>query len=104
MKKIINGKRYDTETARLVHHYHNGHHGDDFRNCAEDLYRTRSGKYFLHGEGGPMSEYAEPCGDTSIGWGSAITPLSDNEAHAWLEDHEGEAAIEEYFADRVEDA
>ena len=59
MKKIINGKRYDTDTATLIgYNGYNGSHSD-FSYWCETLYQKRTGEYFIHGEGGPMSRYAE---------------------------------------------
>lgn len=86
MKKIINGKRYDTDTAERVGTWHNGQYTSDFRYCSEDLYRKRSGEYFLHGEGGALSKYASSSGDSS-GWGENIRPLTLKQAQEWAEEH-----------------
>ena len=103
MKKFINDKKYDTDTAKLIHEWDNGHYTNDFNYCSEDLYRTKKGAYFLDGNGGAMSGYAESCGN-STGSGSDITPLTEKEAMEWLEEHDGADAIEEYFADKIEEA
>lgn len=58
MKKIINGKKYDTETANAVGAYANSGRWCDFTHYEETLYQKRTGEYFLHGEGGPMTKYA----------------------------------------------
>ena len=52
MKKIINGKLYDTSTAHLVGEWDNQLYGNpDY--AAESLYRKRTGEFFLrHGGGG----------------------------------------------------
>ena len=86
MKKIINGKRYDTTTAERVGEWSNGQYTSDFRYCSEDLYRKRSGEYFLHGEGGALSKYASSSGDSS-GWGENIRPLTLAQAQEWAESH-----------------
>ena len=86
MKKIINGKLYNTETAELVGSYDNGYSCSDFRHESEDLYRKKTGEFFLHGEGGPMTTYAQPCGHGRYG-GSAIVPLTTDEAKNWVEIH-----------------
>lgn len=36
MKKIIDGKKYDTETAKLVGEWTNGYSYNDFHYCTED--------------------------------------------------------------------
>jgi hypothetical protein len=86
MKKIINGKKYDTETAKCVGDWDNGYGCGDFQHVEERLYRKRTGEFFLHGEGGPMSIYAESCGDGFCG-GEKIIPLSESEAKEWAENH-----------------
>ena len=85
MKKIINGKLYDTETATEVAEWSDGA-VSDFRYIEETLYRKRTGEYFLYGYGGPMSRYSERVGD-AFGYGSEIVPLGYGEASAWGEEH-----------------
>lgn len=85
MKKIINGKLYDTTTAREVASCYHGEGPRDFRYYSESLYRKRTGEYFLAGEGGPMSKYAKSAGQNSWTGGEAITPLSYQEATEWAE-------------------
>ena len=103
MKKIIDGKRYDTATATEIGSHHNGRGRSDFRHMSESLYRTPRGNWFLAGEGGAMTKYSRPCGDMT-GGGEYIIPLSPENAREWLERHELEEAIEKYFADEIEDA
>ena len=86
MKKIIGGKLYDTQTAKLVGSWDNGYHGRDFLVCSEDLYRKRTGEFFLHGEGGPLTQYAS-CDGNMRGFGHKITPLSEKQAKEWAETH-----------------
>lgn len=50
MKKIINGKKYDTESAQEICSRSSGHYGD-FHRVAETLYRKKTGEFFLYGEG-----------------------------------------------------
>lgn len=104
MKKIINGKRYNTETAEFVAGYSNGTGRGDFRYVSEDLYRTPRGRWFVAGEGGAMSSWATPCGDNSRTGGEGIRPLNPDEAMEWLEIHEETEALEKYFEVGVEDA
>jgi len=104
MKKVINGKRYDTETAALVAADSYSNYGD-FQYWCEEIYRTRKGSWFLYGEGGAMSPYARSVGQNETSGGSAIVPFSAKDALAWLEDHtEDSEAYEEYFTDILEDA
>ena len=94
MKKVVNGKMYNTETAEYIGTYSNNLSESDFRHLCEDLYKKKTGEFFLEGEGGPLTRYKEPVGDM---WrsGSAIIPLDEAEAKAWVEAHlDAEAYIE----------
>ena len=104
MKKVVNNKRYDTETAALVAADSYSHPGD-LGYWAEEIYRTKRGNWFLVGEGGAMSPYARAVGQNETRGGSVIIPFTKKEALAWLEAHtEGSEAYEEYFTDVLEDA
>ena len=96
MKKIINGKRYDTETATLLLSTDNGLEYRDFGWCEEDFYKKKTGEFFLHGQGGPMTEYATCCGNSS-GSGEEIVPLTTAEAKRWLEKKVTADEYEEIF-------
>ncbi len=84
MKKVINGKMYNTETAKEIGRYSSGNHGD-FSRIEETLYRKKNGEFFLLGDGGPMTRYARTCEDGSIGWGEEIIPMTLVEAKKWCE-------------------
>lgn len=86
MKRIIDGKTYSTETAQKLGEWWNGLSDSDFRHISESLYRTKNGRYFLAGEGGPMTRYSHPVGDMT-GGGEGIIPLSESEAREWMERH-----------------
>ena len=102
MKAIINGKRYNTETAELVAEYSLGASGDLARE-EEALYRTLKGAWFTAGEGGPRSSYATHYRNESRG-GEAIRPLTAAAAKQWLEDFNKVAELEKHFPDKLEDA
>lgn len=84
MKKIINGRRYDTDTANLIAQMESDLSRTDFRYYEESLYRKITGEFFLYGVGGPMSAYAMPSGN---GWtgGAKLIPMSLEEAQKWVE-------------------
>lgn len=87
MKKIINQKRYDTDTAKeMGYDCYNGSRSD-FQWWQETLYRKQTGEFFLHGEGGAMSRYAEAVGNSSWCGGERIMPLTVEEAQKWAEKH-----------------
>ena len=106
MKKIISGSRYDTDKAECVASANSGHMYTDFAWWQESLYRTPRGRWFVHGEGGPMSRYSQSRGNNTTG-SEDIKPLDDEQARQWLESYNNEeavAALEKYFADKIEDA
>lgn len=86
MKKVINRALYDTETAKLLGE---DSHGSprDFDHWCESLYRTKSGKYFLHGAGGAMTKYAISTGQNEWSGGEKIIPLTLESAQKWAEEH-----------------
>ncbi len=104
MKRIIDGKRYDTETAKLLAEWTNNYYSSDFQWCHEELYVTKKGSYFLYGEGGAMSKYSVPIGNNGSGGGERIKPLSTAEARNWCERSDNNEALEAHFASEIEDA
>lgn len=86
MKKIINNKLYNTETAVRVGTWDNGEIGG-FDYLSETMYRKKTGEYFLHGEGGARTCYARAVGENSWSGGEAIRPLSYEAARKWAEEH-----------------
>ena len=58
MKKIICKVEYDTENAELLAKYTSGEFGDP-KGFEERLYKTPEGKFFIYGNGGAESDYAE---------------------------------------------
>ena len=103
MKKIISGKVYDTETAKRLAWWENMPDRGNFHYCSEELYRKKTGEYFLFGEGGPMTQYATTVGQNSWGWGERIMPMSYAEATAWAEEHLDGDKYEEIFGEVTED-
>ena len=99
MRKIIEGRLYDTDTARQVGStwHTSGFSKTDFHYYEEELYRKRTGEYFLHGWGGPRTRYAEPYGQSGWTGGERIMPLSYDEAREWAERHLGTDEYEEEF-------
>ena len=100
MKKIINGKKYDTTTATNVGEWDNGCYGN-FGYCSETLYRKKTGEFFLHGEGGASSRYSSHYGD-SCGSGEQIIPLTEEAAMKWAEQRISADAYEAIFGEVAE--
>lgn len=86
MKKIINGKKYDTDTAKEIAFASNNLTVRDFGYWSETLYQKKTGEFFMHGVGGSLSKYAERYPD-GWGWGESIIPLTPESAKKWAERH-----------------
>jgi hypothetical protein len=99
MRKVIDGKVYDTETADLVCDI-SGYGGtlsqSDFRHDNTNLYRTKKGAWFIVGEGGAMSQWSEPCGSNSYIGGSGMRVVSEDEAKAFVAEFASDE-YDEYF-------
>ncbi len=107
MRAIINGTRYDTEKAQLIGHTSQGNYpGDgDFRSWRAGLYKTpRSGRYFLSGEGGAMTSFAQHFTDGSRCGGEGIIVLSEADAFEWAQAELEIATVEQHFGHLIEDA
>ena len=104
MKAIIEGKRYNTETAEWIASYHNGCTHSDFNYLSEDLYRTPRGNWFLAGEGGPMTTYARHIGNGNKSGSEKIIPFTEDDVIEWLERHDEHEVLEQYFPDYIQDA
>ena len=57
MKKIINGRKYDTDTAKIIDSYNNGQPCDDYAYFSETLYQKTTKEFFVYGHGGAASHY-----------------------------------------------
>lgn len=86
MKKIINGKRYDTESAKELASYEHSYR-NEFDFYCETLYRKRGGEFFLHGYGHAASPYCEWVDSSTRGAGERIVPLTYAAAQEWAEKH-----------------
>ena len=75
MKKIINGRMYNTDTAKRLCSADNGSSCRDFSHWEEELYQKKTGEFFLYGEGGPASKYSRSCGQNEWCGGCDITPM-----------------------------
>ncbi len=73
MKKVVDKKTYNTDTATAVATQCTGTFGDP-NGYEETLYQTRKGDYFLYGKGGEKSPYV----------GENIRPITSAEATQWV--------------------
>ena len=95
MKKIIQNRVYDTETAELVVSYHDS-------TCAERLYRKRTGEFFIHGRGNSDSDYAVWRGNSVTG-SEQIKPLTPKQAMAWAAKHLNRQQYDDIFGAAADD-
>lgn len=103
MKKVIEGKVYNTETATKVAEYWNGLGRNDFNCIEEDLYVTKKGNWFIGYFGGANTGYSVSNGNYATG-SEGIKALSNDEAYQWLQEHGKTEVIEKYFPDYIEEA
>jgi len=85
MKKIINGKMYNTETAEFIADYNSPHFQNDLNFYEETLYLKKTGEYFLFGKGNPGSPYNERTRCNSWTGSCEIIPISLERAKKWVE-------------------
>lgn len=99
MKRIINNKVYDTSTAEYIGTYL-GDWDDKTKWFREELYKKRTGEYFIYIEGGADSKHGKD-GKKS----EEIKPLSFEEAKYWGEKHLCETEYEiEFEVDQSDDS
>lgn len=86
MKRVVQGVLCDTETAKMLGEYEHDCKSS-FHWYVERLYRTKSGKYFIRGEGHAASPYAKKVAQSEWAPGEAIKLLPPEAARQWAEDH-----------------
>lgn len=84
MKKIINGKKYNTETATCVGRFS---YRGGFDYVEEFLYKKKTGEFFIYGEGGADSKYAQSISYNEWCGGEKIIPITIERAKRWAEEH-----------------
>ena len=103
MKKIINGKIYDTDTAKEIGSQDNGLYTNDLYYVCETLYKKKTGEFFLLGEGGAGTNYSKRCGSNNWCGSSTIIPMSFEEAQKWAEKHLSADEYQQIFGEISED-
>lgn len=85
MRRIIEGKAYDTETATKLCELPCAANPGDFAWHDSALYRSPRGQFFIAGRGGAMSLWAEPAPGGGCGGGDGIRIVDGAEARDWME-------------------
>lgn len=87
MKRIINGKLYDTEkSTRICSLPCYTEYQTDFRWHDTNLYRSPGGMFFIAGEGNAMSMWAKSLGQGRYSGGSGLHLVTLEEARAYAEE------------------
>lgn len=89
MKKVIKQTLCDTATAEEIGEAR-------FGSFTEYLYRTKSGKYFIHGTGDASSRYSSRDEDGNPIPGEDIILLTNPAAADWIMDNYG--PVDSYYA------
>ena len=87
MRKIINKKMYDTETAECVEEFENTPYKGNAHYYKELLYRKKTGEFFLYGHGNARTKYAAVTIGGMYSPDEKIIPLSEEEAKNWMEQY-----------------
>jgi len=108
MRKLVNGKLYDTEVSTLICSATNTDTWDIYRSWEEELYKTKNWNYFIVGCGWPSTDYATSI-PWWITWSKKLETMSVQEAIEWFEGVEwnyieGRDALLKEFADKIESA
>ena len=86
MKKIIDGKRYDTDTAEHLCSLPSVEDTTNFNWHATSLYQTKKGTFFIAGEGNAFSLWAErDAGENSWSSGRGLRAVTAAEARQHME-------------------
>lgn len=102
MIKIIDGKRYNTETAKEIFEWSNKKYGN-FQYRARTLYQTKNGNWFIYDDGGAMTDMAVSAGANSWSGSEDIKLVDEEEAFNFLEAYNAVEAIEKYFSNKIQD-
>lgn len=103
MHRVVNGKKYDTETAHCVGEVESGESlATDYE--SHGLYRKKTGEYFVCDMGGAHTQYAKYSrmrnGRRVAGF--VITPLSYEQAEYWARLNLDSAEYDREFGDAAE--
>ena len=100
MKRVMSGMRYDTDKAIKIGDFGHGCYpgSGDFSHWTAALYKTpRSGRFFLAGEGGPMTVFAKHSPHGGSCGGEKLIPMSKEDALDWAERYLDVEDTEKHF-------
>jgi hypothetical protein len=85
MKKVIEGKIYNTETAECLCDVGNNLSARDFHHNHSKLFVTEKGAFFVAGGGGPLSLWSVSVGNNGTSGSNGIYLVTRDEARVMLE-------------------
>ena len=99
MKRVLNGKIYDTDKSVELCEIWRGEGSRDFRHMDCKLYVTpRSHSFFLAGYGGPMTVFAKTVSDNTTTGSEGIIPITEDAARTFCEQEEVDVeTMSKYF-------
>lgn len=103
MKKYINGKVYNTLTAKKCGEYDRGYRSS-YEWYHEELYLKKTGEFFLWGEGHAASKYCTYCQNGGSDPGENIFPITYDAAREWAEKHLEPDKYDEIFGEITADS
>lgn len=98
-KYIIEGKKYDTETSKLIGSADGGgQSSSDGNYWQEKLYKSPKGQYWIEAEGGAMSKYGTRIDHSTFAYGFSQYLISVSDAEVWAcENMSNVKKVEENF-------
>lgn len=84
MKKIIERKMYNTETAKLIGTYDSSKSPNAEEGVYEELYRKENGEFFIYGKGNESSALGVPNVEGYCPNGEYCHVLDEDSAKDWI--------------------
>lgn len=95
--KIVNGKRYSTETSTKICTFESDVGPSDFKFEKTALFRTPKGRFFLAGYGGALSHWSVLSERNGQIGGEGLTPIDAEAARSFAELHADADIVAEFF-------
>lgn len=99
MKKVINGSRYNTDTAKKLANWESDQDYNGLYHEEEALCRTKAGNLFLWCSGGAASRYGKKVESNRWTSGEMIQPVSEEDARKWAEEKLDGASYDAIFGE-----
>jgi hypothetical protein len=103
MQKVINGTKYDTDSAELVAQHMSRKLYSDNDCASESLYRTEKGNWFILADASSELKYGNrDC--KVVGEKKWLVPFTEEKAQRWLERNDQFEQLNKWFSDSIENA